>query len=138
MNPDNYASLEASKRLVDAGIMLETDMAWTYMPKDLYRAEFRAETIWKWRLVDRKEGVCGKWFPAPAWPEVWKELPDGIVVNGSYAELYFMKNEHEVNYCGYSVEYHVVSEVKANNPTDALIELLIWVRKEKGNERRTA
>jgi hypothetical protein len=28
MNQDNYASLEASKRLVDAGIVLETDAFW--------------------------------------------------------------------------------------------------------------
>jgi hypothetical protein len=28
MNPLNYASLEASKRLVEAGIVLETESVW--------------------------------------------------------------------------------------------------------------
>ena len=28
MNPNNYTSLEASKRLVEAGIVLETEALW--------------------------------------------------------------------------------------------------------------
>lgn len=127
MNTDNYASLEASKRLVEAGIVLETEMSWGCQTGT-------GTPIWKLQLKNchflHCEGEDYPEYPAPCFTEVWRELPDGIVVNGSYAELYFMKNEHEVNYCGYSVEYHVVSEVKANNPTDALIDLLIWVRKE--------
>lgn len=120
MNQDNYASLEASKRLVEAGIVLETDMAWAYMPKDLYRDEFRAETIWKWRLVDRKEGVCGKWFPAPLWTELWRELPERTfsLRFNSVAEEYLLWLEDDT------------FETTTDNPTDALIDLLIWVRKE--------
>lgn len=35
MNPNNYASLEASKRLVEAGIVLETEAVWvSYQSKD--------------------------------------------------------------------------------------------------------
>ena len=69
-------------------------------------------------------------IPTPSMVGVWRELPDGIIVNGSYVDLYIMKNEYNGTCCGYSIEDHIIFSTRADNPTDALIDLLIWVRKE--------
>ena len=68
MNPLNYATLEASKRLVDAGIVLETE-----------KVHFQIGDVWFLRdrmcagsnLIPSK--IC---IPAPSMAEVWRELPE--------------------------------------------------------------
>jgi hypothetical protein len=105
MNEQNYASLEASKKMADAGIMLETDFIYNQDGKLLYRP-----------LVPVLPGD----IPAPTMAEVWRELPEGTECKKQ------------------AVETKCVTMTKDNikvffseNPTDALIDLLIWVRKEK-------
>ena len=101
MNTQNYASLEASKRLHDAGIVLETDVVWA-----------------------RDENGVLESCPAPSMAEVWRELPDDI--DGH--ELGMGKEDGE-SY----VFYKSLKDFPYNtNPTDALIDLLIWVRSERG------
>lgn len=111
MNPNNRASLEASKRLVDAGIVLETDVMW-------------AEGSSGWFLCTVSD--LAEYFenanaiPAPCMAEVWRELPEGSTLynSGDIARAYMANPKLSGSY-------------KTNtNPTDALIDLLIWVRKE--------
>ena len=105
------ASLEASKRLVDAGIILETDFIYNSDGKLLYSP-----------LVERRDGD----IPAPSMEEVWRELPEQH--DGEYLRLF--KDEGKT-FCGYG-EY--ADRWGNENPADALIDLLIFVRKEQGNE----
>ena len=114
MNEANYASLEASKRLVDAGIVLETEAVWRKKrDKTGYYLSRKA-------LYHRTSDA-----PAPSMAEVWRELPE---------RSYFTKyNGHYQAWSEWTTfEGHGDSSpVQENtNPADALIDLLIWVRKE--------
>ena len=108
MNTQNYASLEACQRLVDAGVVLETDAIWSLF----YNG---------WRLVLRTElHPLVEDYPAPSMAEVWRELPDSTCINkdGDYTKCW--------------IDSKVLLKVFQNeNPTDALIDLLIFVRKGK-------
>ena len=111
MNTQNYASLEACQRLVDAGVVLETDAIWSLF----YNG---------WRLVLRTElHPLVEDYPAPSMAEVWRELPEQH--DDEYLRLF--KDEGKT-FCGYG-EY--ADRWGNENPTDALIDLLIFVRKEK-------
>ncbi len=104
-NPLNYASREASKRLEDAGIVLETDYVW-YLHK--HWRLFPCKTLTHFQL--------SKAVPAACFTEVWRELPKGAGVE--------MRD-------GYTLCWIFGAETFKNvNPTDALVDLLIWVRKE--------
>jgi hypothetical protein len=111
MNQLNYASLEASKRLVAAGIVLETEEVW-------YQGENGT-----WYLSDVPLPTHS--IPAPSMAEVWRELPE---------RSYFTKyNGHYQAWSEWttSVGHGNSSPVKENtNPADALIDLLIWVRRK--------
>jgi hypothetical protein len=116
MNPNDYGSLEACQRLVKAGITLETERSWFY----------QGDTTWK--IVDRHHWVNEICIPAPSMAEVWRELPDRIEVtrhNGDTCAVALLPTGRSCSGSGSNI-----------NPTDALIDLLIWVkqRKEKGNE----
>jgi hypothetical protein len=99
MNTSNYASLKASKRLVEAGIVLETEVVW-------YVGGVYVEPT----LTRRKDAVVwgGKFTPAPSMAEVWRELPNGTWINTGCQG----------------------NETWNDNPTDALIDLLILIDKK--------
>lgn len=132
MNPLNYASLEASKRLAEAGIVLETEALWV-------KWYFDSSTNmnyhpYEWRLMYR--GLTQddlKSIPAPSMSEVWRELPETALqpcrdtTTGYCHEYLSLQKDGDLTVAGYG-EY---SEIGRNsNPTDALIDLLIRVRKE--------
>ena len=121
MNDVNYASLEASKRLVDAGIVLETEWVWFHGTKGT------------WHLSERWLSYEASHIPAPSMAEVWRELPETALqpcrdtTTGYCHEYLSLQKDGDLTVAGYG-EY---SEIGRNsNPTDALINLLIWVRKE--------
>ena len=120
MNEANYASLEASKRLVEAGIVLETDALWVKWYFDT--STNTNYSPYEWRLMhkgltqDDLESI-----PAPSMAEVWRELPEGT---------YLHKNTFDTEAAFGVKEYSIRDE----SPTDALIDLLIWVRKEASND----
>jgi hypothetical protein len=106
MNEANYASLGASKRLVDAGIVLETEAVWRKKrDKTGYYLSRKA-------LYHRTSDA-----PAPSMAEVWRELPDS-----------FIEKRTDHYYC--SIMLLSAPIFPDENPTDALIDLLIWQRKE--------
>lgn len=107
MNPNNYASLEASKRLVDAGIVLDTEALWM------------KDQLGHWILTDEP---CASWqehYPAPSMAEVWRELP--------YAATIYKGPRYNSAWIEHGMDN---TEIYKNNPTDAMIDLLIWARKE--------
>ena len=82
--------------------------------------------------IDHIDAEC---IPAPSMVEVWRELPEYVEYKKDDRPLIeylrIDKNGDGSLSCGYG-QY---SGMTINdNPTDALIDLLIWVRKEASHE----
>lgn len=132
MNPLNHASLEASKRLVEAGIELYTDMVWFHGPRGT------------WHVSERY--MCSRGsetIPAPLMTEVWRELPDSIpTCPGSVLCLEkILRDDKDEIIMSASYDYEdehmgrcTYKYFAACNPVDALINMLIWVKKGKDNK----
>ena len=135
MNSDNYCSLEMSRRLVAAGIVLETDF-YHYVSSD-YPNE---STI----ISKKDRGSYGLYkaamlYPAPNLSELWRELPQGIPYKGEWAEICVTKDykDNDATWCSYNLpdDRSVCGSKKQNtNPCDCLAELLIWIKKEGRDE----
>ena len=118
MNELNYASLGASQKLHEAGIVLKTDALWS-----LFLDEFHL-------IMNTELHPLVENYPAPSIAEVWRELPEKIEIicllaiekvknaKGGYDTLAFYRGKPE-------------SVVVNSNFTDALIELYMWLEKEK-------
>ena len=131
MNELNYASLEASKRLVEAGIVLETEAGWY----KIFRPGSHAfDMVLSARSGNEK--FYGDNFPAPSMAEVWRELPATIPDRGLYAPMKLRKAGDGKTWVSYfRVGSQIIDSIKADiNPTDTLIDLLIWVRKEADHD----
>ncbi len=129
MNPNNYASVKASKRLVEAGIVLETEAGWY----KIYRPGCHSFDM-VLSLRSGNEKFYGDNFPAPSMAEVWRELPETIDEYDLTCEKIF-NGGMQAGYTTYDVSglrWKVL--FNAANPTDALIDLLIWARKEASHE----
>ncbi len=129
MNPNNYASVKASKRLVEAGIVLETEAGWY----KIYRPGCHSFDM-VLSLRSGNEKFYGDNFPAPSMAEVWRELPETIDEYDLTCEKIF-NGGMQAGYTTYDVSglrWKVL--LNAANPTDALIDLLIWARKEASHE----
>ena len=118
MNKLNYASLEASKKLHEAGIVLETEAVWAKWYSDNYpHSEYKL--VYK-ALVQIEE--FNEQYPAPSMAEVLRELPNNTAI---------LKNRVYYSSVGSNSAY---KEFISENPADALIELLVWLEKEKLRE----
>ena len=112
-NPDNVGTLEACQRLQAAGIVLKTEAWWNLCGsgKDA-----------QWRLERVK---CPGSVPAPCFTEVWRELPED---NGRLIvlmEKWLSETRDDWFHC--DPELCFLETVRDIN---ALIDLLIWARKE--------
>jgi hypothetical protein len=105
MNPLNIASLAASQRLHAKGIMLETEKNW-------YILDGKAQ---EYSWLRTEETI----IPRPSMAEVWRELPDGT-------EIFKQGNDN--------IGWYSNGRTIDANPTDALIDLLIWTV-EQGKEK---
>lgn len=108
MNPLNYASLEASKKLVEAGITLDTEKEWRHVIGG------------DWHLLPKasiRSDSMDIFYPAPSMAEVWRELPAGLALykGTDLSEAFFYQQNRRL------------SKMNAN-PIDALIYLLIGVK----------
>lgn len=109
MNQLNYGSSEACKRLVDAGIVLETDF---------YHTENEDGSNYAIRPKEDREKYV--YCPAPSMAEVWRELPVGRT-------LYTLFDGDEC-FFWYTNSGGAGKVFSNTNPTDALIDLLIFAR----------
>jgi hypothetical protein len=110
INSNNYCTREAAQRLVDAGIVIETERYWAWDESITTEPQ----------LVSKISSA--HWdvkIPALSLAEAWRELPEGATLEKVY----------DVSSC-YVDEYERIT--KNINPTDACIDLLIWL---KGKER---
>lgn len=132
MNPNNYATLEECQRLKAAGIVLETEFYWCLTHHAAYP---------KWLFISKDDYPVRykEYIPAPMWTEVWRELPEEIRYhsNSPVTCSLSMWKEDEEHVCGYYWHDYIQHITRSKNPTDALIDLLIWLKGEK-NESRTA
>jgi hypothetical protein len=132
MNPNNYASLEASKRLVETGIVIETEAGWY----KIFRPGCHSfDMVLSMRSGNEK--FYGDNYPAPSMAEVWRELPDIIKTDHGLSFLSIRKvvsHADDLTYINAEYDQSPNSFVRNDNPTDALIDLLIWVRKEASHE----
>jgi hypothetical protein len=121
-NPDNYCSLELSQRLVDAGIVLETEKVWVH-----YYVPSKKE--WRWVIYYKKD-ITGtfKTIPAPNLSELWRELP-GRIDNLRLTAMRMSKGTTIVGYIN-PADMCWVCKFDEYNPCDALAELCIWVEGE--------
>lgn len=127
MNQENYCSLNVAQKLVDAGIVLETDAVWVkWYSRDYPSGE--------WRLMYRdlvQEEELSELLSVPSFAEIWRELPDEIELEddgGSIALSVFKSGK--TTYAGYYLnkDEEVYEEKESSNPADALAELLILVK----------
>jgi hypothetical protein len=127
MNPNNYGTREACQRLVDAGIVLETDFCFD-------KASVIPDKVREWpKGVD--EGHLD-FVPAPSMAEVWRELPEVLTIGGLICDPSIGKFECR-SYASYNWFHQSQVYFDNTNPTDALIDLLIWLTAQKEGYERT-
>ena len=119
MNERNVASFESSKKLVDNGIVLDTECYWCRL-HDWDKYELKSADY---------ASFCDDSYPAPCFTEVWRELPE----KDRDGKRKTMMTVEGLTIVGYTTGRSGFDQncFSAKNPTDALIKLLIWVRKEK-------
>lgn len=122
MNELNCASLEASRKLVEAGIVLEeTDYVW-----------YLNAAGWKLCTRDWATTMVSNIFeliPAPSMAGVWRELPSDYT-NIRLIYGLTLEKDGESTVAGYKCWEDCLYAAEYNNPADALIDLLIWVRSQ--------
>ena len=119
MNEQNYGSREACQRLVEAGIVLETDAS-------RYESTLPEPAKWMLKNSGWKDGSK---VPASSMAEAWRELPEKKTIQGMLCSLMIYKRLGCTCASYWWHEEEVVSFFNTT-PTDALIDLLIWVKKE--------
>jgi hypothetical protein len=121
MNENNYCSLEMSKKLVDAGIVLGTEAHWIKVANSPLM------------LRDSRYGA-DEHYPAPSMIELWRELPEELPNNTRtyYMKLMIEKSDEMTLACyGNDNMETYIGEYESISPANALAELLIWVKEEK-------
>jgi hypothetical protein len=109
MNPLNYATQPACKRLHDAGIVVETDFYYDVTGILRQESEPYPKSI--------------KSCPALSMAEAWRELPEGtIMIKIMDGNFPYIRGQIHPN-------------LPNANPIDALIDLIIWLKeREKKDE----
>ena len=127
MNPNNYCTLEASKRLVEAGIKIKTEFYHVFSEGQylgIHHKKYR-DGFLKEISLDHADVKARDFIPAPSMAEVWRELlkKHNVSLSGQQEGL--------TTAWTYAGGQETSPDIPNTNPTDALIDLLIWVRKEK-------
>jgi hypothetical protein len=117
MNPDNYCTLELSRKLAENGIQVETEAKWIIWPMGLAELVYN----WQYRVADVEV------FPAPSFAELWRELPESRQVE----YLLTIKKMVGETIVGYENRGSWLYYIRDAKTADALAELLVWVRKEQ-------
>jgi hypothetical protein len=113
MNNLNYASREASQRLVDVGIVLDTDYMW-------FEHENKDWILVSSDCVSIKAFKDGHAYPAPSMAEVWRELRSRGFAPCSDGDNWWLCDDNADE---------ISPEMSSINPSDALIDLLIHIKR---------
>jgi hypothetical protein len=130
MNQENYCSLNVAKRLIDTGIVLETDYYWATYSESTLQSIRDAGKVYPRPYLVTKESIHEKhrtghgYYPAPCFTEVWRELPFQSYIkkldDGSTL-VWICDDDADGKY----IESNMIAN---SNPADALAELLIWAK----------
>jgi hypothetical protein len=116
MNNSGYVSLEMARRLVDAGVAMETEKWWVRW--------FGTE---HWVLLQYRSTHSDS-APAPSMAELWEWLPEEID-----KRILTLEKETSGSVAGYSLsDDWIFNTGKARPAADALGEMAIWL---KGREK---
>jgi hypothetical protein len=129
MNKLNYASLEASKRLQDAGILLDTDYYWTDLDRQKSTKGGKSYPP-NWKLISKRIFTENLHIPAPSMAEVWRELPWQLVISGCDCMLGIFQPRADLTYAVYDWHGEWLMHTRNTNHIHAMIDLLIWARKD--------
>lgn len=128
MNQENYCSLNVAQKLVDAGIVLETDAVWVkWYSRDYPSGE--------WRLMYRdlvQEEELSELLSAPSFAEIWRELLK-LADNNEKIIVSWIQEMNDWQATGADVALLIV-EVCSN--IEKLAELLIWAKGQEVNHDR--
>jgi len=135
MNELNYGSREACERLVKAGIVLETEKVWIYARNTALKGAdfcwrlFNRDSLMAIEATEQKPSCI---IPAPSMAEMWRMIPGEIIYKTMRCSPMIWKSEKGT--CagaGYWWHEMEIESFFSINPTDALIDLLIWVSQRK-------
>jgi len=129
MNELNYASFESSKKLFDAGIILETEFYWVEREDwSSLNLDGSSKNI---ITIDEKDDCDEFAIPAPSFGEAWRELPEDIFIEEEYYKLSIWKSDEKLVCCYSNQNDNFRTLPKCSeNITDALIELLLKFREK--------
>ena len=128
MDERNVATLEASKKLVDNGIVLETEKYFEIPYEEDSKTFFQVNNNGTDAAVLPAKIQRSIKIPRPCFTEVWRELPADIFINKERYRLDMWKVDDELR-CSYIANGRFAVEPKCSeNPTDTLIELLIHIK----------
>ena len=129
MNPLNYCTLPYAQKLQAAGIVMDTQKNWVKCKDGIWVFMFIGD-------VGRHAiGEVETWISAPSMYEAWMELPGKL--STQWAEYYLLigKDEEETVVEYRDTHWNLLGGSRHSNvnPTDALIDLRVWLegRKEK-------
>lgn len=128
MNSNNYTSLDMSRRLVEAGIKVETECLWVGL-KAFNKVKYKIITL---NAYERESYLFDQHavIPAPSMSELWAELPEECLRNATDFPAYKTITHNCVGYStgtgdgGFMLHYE-------GNICDALAQLLIFVKGRK-------
>ena len=132
MNELDYATLEASKRLLDAEIVLETEVYWYLGQSGEWKLIYVPPTITA-RLtpfqimqpvIEAKEAI-----PAPCFAEVWRELPETDELMDLVREYAMATLE---GWQVINIQRYVFNLFRDVN---RMIDLLIWITEQKRKDK---
>jgi hypothetical protein len=126
-NELNYGSLEACKRLRDAEIVVETDFWWVNFPRTGWNIVKKQDAD----FVARIDSI-----PALSMAEAWRLLPGELKLK----DIWYLKHLYQDQIYTYAeyvgLDRILLKQIKNTNPIDAMIDLKIWVEKEKKNGQK--
>ena len=116
MNELDYCTIEMSRRLQEAGIVVETEKYWCrlrdWQPYELKDADFAA--------------FCDDYYPALSMSEAWRLLPED---EDTLIKLLF--DYHRFRY-GKSVWDMQVFIIKLARDVNNLCQLILWLKGREG------
>jgi hypothetical protein len=134
MNPNNYGSLEACQRLVAAGIVLETENVWAFVPILRMVGGIEGNPPGKWELIQKPLFPYKDQVPASSMADVWRELPECIAADDVTWAFLTMGKMGDMTKVSYGPSWNALQGFLNTNPTDALIYLRIWLEERKGKK----
>lgn len=131
MNLNNYGTRPACQQLLDAGIVLKTELCWLIWDGEEEEASLRdTDNI----PISQNRAVFGQGFkviPAPSTDEAWDALPDEWYQTAADPVRYKIRTPYIVGYhSGGQGAGMMMPYIKENLP-DVLICLLIWVVEQR-------